>query len=93
MHRAWTVSLVRPKQWKRDMRFGTLNVSILYRSCSFATVAGQLIRNKLDLGVQAVKWDKGDTVGEGDYTLFCKRKRKSSIGNRFFCSLRNIISS
>ena len=45
-------------------------MSILYRSCSLATVARQLIRNKLDLeGVQEVKWDKSGTVREGDYTF------------------------
>ena len=32
-----------------------------------------------------VTWDKGGTVREGDYNFFlCKRKRKSSIGNRMF---------
>jgi hypothetical protein len=50
---------VRPKQWKRDMRFGTWNVSSLYRSGSLMTVVGELARYKLDVvGVQEVRWDK-----------------------------------
>jgi hypothetical protein len=40
----WTDTLVRPKQRKRDMRFGTWNVRSLYRA-----VARALARCKLDL--------------------------------------------
>jgi hypothetical protein len=36
---AWTDPLVLPKQWKGDMRFGTWNMSILYRSGSLITAA------------------------------------------------------
>ena len=32
--RAWTDTLVRPKQWKTDMRFGTWNVRSLFMSGS-----------------------------------------------------------
>jgi hypothetical protein len=61
----------------------------MYRSCSLATGARQLTRNKLDLVVtQEVRWEKGGAVREGDYSLFCKRKRKSSIGKRFFVHYR-----
>jgi len=46
--------LVRPKQWKGDMRLGTWNVRSLWRSGSFTTAARELARYKLDLlGVQA----------------------------------------
>jgi hypothetical protein len=66
-----TDPLVRPKQWKRDIRFGTWNVRSLYRSGSLMTVVGELARYKLDLvGVQEVRWDKGGTMQAGDYTLF-----------------------
>ena len=37
---AWTDPLVQPKQWKRDMRFGTWNVRGLYKSGSHTAVAG-----------------------------------------------------
>jgi hypothetical protein len=58
---AWTDPLVLPKQWKRDMKFDTWNMSILYRSGSLITAAKELAKNTLDiLGVQEVKWDKGD---------------------------------
>jgi exonuclease III len=54
-----------------DMRFGTWNVRILYRSGSLKTVSGELANYKLDLvGVQEVRWDKGGTVPAGDYTFF-----------------------
>ena len=49
------LALVRPKQWKRDIRFGTLNEKSLYRCGSVTTVASELARYKLDLvGVQKV---------------------------------------
>jgi len=38
-------------------------------------MARQVTRNKLDSeGVQEVRWDKGGTVREQDYTLFGERK-------------------
>jgi len=33
----WTDAVVQPKQWKRDIRFGTWNVRNLYRSGSLTT--------------------------------------------------------
>jgi len=57
---AWTEPSVRPKQWKRDMRFSTWNVRSLCRSGSLTAVARESARHKLDLfGVQGVSWDKG----------------------------------
>jgi len=48
------------------MRFGTWNVSSLYRSCSL-TAAREIARCELDLVcVQEVRWDKGGTVRAGD---------------------------
>jgi len=56
--RNWTDTLVRSKQRKRDMRFGTWNVRSVYRARSFTTAAMELARYKLDLvGVQEVRWD------------------------------------
>jgi hypothetical protein len=40
--RPWTDPLERPKRWERDMRFGTWDVSSLYRSGALTTVAGEL---------------------------------------------------
>jgi len=57
---AWADLLVRPKQWKRDMRFSTWNVRSLCRSGSLTTVAREAARYKLDLlGGQEVSWDEG----------------------------------
>jgi exonuclease III len=54
-----------------DMRFGTWNVRILYRSGSLKTVSAELAKYKRDLvEVQEVRWDKGGTEPAGGYTFF-----------------------
>jgi len=77
------------------MRFGTWNVRSLHRAGSLTAAAGELARYTLDLvGVQEVRWDKRGTVRAGDYNFFCgKGNKKSSIGNRIFCTPQNSISS
>jgi len=63
--------LIQPKHWKSDIRFGTWNERILYKSSSFTTVVRELARYKLNLvSVQKVRWDKGGTVRAGDYIFF-----------------------
>jgi exonuclease III len=45
-----------------DMRFGTWNVTSLYRKGSLKTVVRELGKYKLDLvGVQKFRWEKGAT--------------------------------
>jgi exonuclease III len=57
------------------MRFGTWNVRSLYRAGSLMAAARELTRYKLDLvGVQEVRWDKGDTVGAGDCNFFMEKE-------------------
>jgi exonuclease III len=77
------------------MRFGTWNVRSLYRAGSLTAAARELARYKLDfMGLQEVRWDKGGMVRAGYYNFFpWKRRQKSSIGNRFFCTPQNSISS
>ena len=54
----------RSRQRKWDVVLGTWNVRSLYRALT--AVARELTRYKLDLvGVQEVRWDKGDTVRAG----------------------------
>ena len=90
----WTDPLVRHKQWKGDKRFGTWNVSSIYRSGSLATVTRVVVRYKLDfVGVREVRWDKRGMVIVGElYFFLWKRKRKSSIGNWIFFVHHRIIS-
>ena len=84
--RTWTDSLVQPKQWKRDMRFGTWSVRSLYRSGLLATAVRELARCKLYLvGVHEVKWEKGGTVRAGDYMFFYKKGSKNhQLGTGYF---------
>jgi hypothetical protein len=47
---------------KRDMKFGTWNVTSLYRAGSLKTVARVLEKYKLELvGVEKVRWEKEGT--------------------------------
>jgi len=49
--------LVRPQQWKGDVRFGTWTVRTLCKSGSLTTIAKELARYKLDLmDVEEVRW-------------------------------------
>ena len=61
----------RNKKRKRDILLGTRNSRSLYRAGSLKAAARELARYKLDsVGVQEVRWDKGDTVRAGDYNFF-----------------------
>ena len=95
MPRTWTDALVRPKQCKRDLRFGTWTVRSLYRSGYLTTAARELARYKLDLvSAPEVRWDKGGTVRtKGLYSFSMERKRRSSVGNSGFCTPQSNISS
>ena len=87
--------MVRHTQLNRDKRFGTWNVTSLYKSGSLIIVSRKLSRYKLDLvGVQKVRWDKRGTVRAEDYIFFYgKGNEKKSIGNRIFCTPRKSITS
>jgi hypothetical protein len=75
------------------MRFHTWKIRSLYRSGLLATAARELARYKLSLvGVQEVRSDKWGPVIEEVIFFLWRRKRKSSIGNRIFCTPQNSIS-
>ena len=74
--------LVRPKQWKRDRRFGTWNVRSMYRSGLLTTDARELARYRLHLiGVEEVRWG---TVRAGDYTFSYGKGNKNQFATGFF---------
>jgi exonuclease III len=75
-----------------NMRFGTWNVSSLYRSGSLKTVARELGKYKLDLvGVQEVRWNKDGTERAEDYTFFYGAGTEDhQLGTGFFVHKRII---
>jgi len=86
--RVWTDPLVRAKQWKRDMTFGTRNVRSLHRSGSLTTVARKLSSYKLDaVGVQKVEWDNRGTVTAGDYIFLYGTGKKYQLRTGIFLFL------
>jgi len=84
--RAWTDILVRTKQPKRDIRFGTWNVRSLYRADSLTAAARELARYILGLvSVQEVRQNREGTVRTGDYNFFYgKGKEYRQMGTGFF---------
>ena len=74
---------------KRDILLGTWNVRSLYRSGAFKAAARELTRYKLDLvGVQEVRWKRGEPYEQGTVISSMKRNSKSSAGNRIFVNQR-----
>jgi hypothetical protein len=74
--RTWTDSLdKRPRRKKMDMRFGTWNVSSMYRAGSLRAVVEEISKYNLDLvGVREVRWDGGGTEPERIYIFLRKRE-------------------
>jgi hypothetical protein len=69
--RTWNDSLARPKQWKKDLRFGTWNVRSLCRLGAIRSVVGELEKYKLDLvAVQEVRWEREGYQTADNYTFF-----------------------
>jgi hypothetical protein len=75
-----------------DMRFGTWNVRSMYRTGSLRVAAGKISRYKLDLvGVQEIRWSRGDTEPTGQYTFFYgKGNQNHELRTGFFVHKRII---
>jgi hypothetical protein len=69
-----------------DMRFDMWKVRILYRAEALITVAREIAKCRLDLvGVQEVRWDKGDTEPAGKYIFFYRKGNENhELGTGFF---------
>jgi hypothetical protein len=69
------------------MRFGTWNVSSLYRSGSLTAAARELARFKLDLlGAQQVRWDKGSTWEQEIIHFFYGKGNENHHLEQYFCT-------
>jgi hypothetical protein len=87
-------TLVRTKQWRREIRFGIWNVRSLYRSGSRTAVDRELARCTLDLlCLQEVKWDKGGTVRARDNIFSMEKETKIINFDQDFCTPQNSVSS
>ena len=80
--------MVRPKEWKRDLRFGVCKIWSLYRTGLLTAATRKLARYELDLvGVQEVRWDKEGTVRAGDYHFSTDKETKTiNLEHDFFCT-------
>jgi len=74
---------------QRELKIGTWTVRSLYRAGSLKAAARKLARYKLDVvGVQEIRWDKGDTVGAGDYAFFYGKRNEGRPRRRLVDNIR-----
>jgi len=79
MPRAYSDTLIKPKQVKRGTRYGTWNIRSLYGSGWLTRMARKLSRYKTDpVGVHEVRWDKKCTKRR---RLYFVTEKKTKIIN------------
>ena len=74
-------------QWPVELYFFSILTNVNHISLRVGADM-ELARYKLDVvGVQEVRWDKGDTVREGDCDFFYEKENKNhQLGTDLFCT-------
>ncbi|KAJ4443279.1 hypothetical protein ANN_04947 [Periplaneta americana] len=87
-----TDSLARPQQRNKVMRFGTWNVTSLYRTGGVTLLAKELARYRIDfVGVREVRLDGNGISQMGDYFLYYgEGNNNHQLGPGFFVQGRDV---
>ena len=73
------------KEKGRDFLPGPWNVSVLYSAVALKAASRELARYKFELvGLQEVRWKRGEPYEQGTVISSMKRNSKSSAGNMIF---------
>ncbi|KAJ4447111.1 hypothetical protein ANN_09111 [Periplaneta americana] len=84
-----TDSLARPQQRNKVLRFGTWNVTSLYRTGGVTLVAKKLARYRIDfVGVQEVRLDGNGISQIRDYLYYGEGNNNHQLGTGFFVHKR-----
>jgi hypothetical protein len=70
----------------------TWNIRSLCRSLSLTTVARELSKYKVLVNIEEVRWEKGDTLREGNYTFSMEKETKTINWEQNFCTPQNRMS-
>ena len=72
-----------------DMRFGTLNVTSLYRAGALDLVSSKMEKSRIKLvGIQEVRWEGNGCLESGNHVLLYGVVNGSQLGTEVFVHSR-----